>query len=80
MMNKICSMQLPTVEALTQDFDPQTSIEKILISKLAECSVRLARIQRVEDAMFDLASSEAAHPDLQSWNNQDWLVVANRRN
>jgi len=52
-----------TVEALTEDFDPQTSIEKILISKLAECSVRLARIQRVEDAMFDLASSEAAHPE-----------------
>ena len=24
-----------TVEALTQDFDPRTSIEKILISKLA---------------------------------------------
>ena len=52
-----------TAEALTRDFDPQTSIEKILISKLAECSVRLARIQRVEDAMFDLASSEAAHPE-----------------
>ena len=52
-----------TVEALSKDFDPQTSIEKILISKLAECSVRLARIQRVEDAMFDLASSEAAHPE-----------------
>jgi len=53
-----------TVEALSKDFDPQTSIEKILISKLAECSVRLARIQRVEDAMFNLASSEASHPDL----------------
>ena len=51
------------VEALTKDFDPKTSIEKILISKLAECSVRLTRIQRVEDAMFDLASSEATHPE-----------------
>jgi len=72
-------MQLPTVEALTQDFDPQTSIEKILISKLAECSVRLARIQRVEDAMFDLASSEASHPEnsIKSLNhNNDQLTQA----
>jgi len=50
-----------TVEAPTKDFVPQTSIKRILISKLAECSVGLARIQRVEDAMFDLASSEASH-------------------
>ena len=68
-----------TVEALTQDFDPRTSIEKILISKLAECSVRLARIQRVEDAMFDLASSEASHPEnsIKSLNhNNDQLTQA----
>ena len=51
-----------TVEALTHDFDPQSNIERMLISKLAECTVRLTRIQRVEDAMFDLASSEAGHP------------------
>jgi hypothetical protein len=51
-----------TVEAFNSDFDPQTSIEKVLISKIAECSVRLIRIQQVENAMFDLASSEAEHP------------------
>jgi len=69
-----------TVEALTIDFDPQTSIEQILISKLAECSVRLTRIQRVEDAMFDLASSEATHPEesirsLNHYNEQLTQVV-----
>ena len=52
-----------TVEAFNSDFNPQTSIEKILISKLAECSVRLMRIQQVENAMFDLASSEAGSPE-----------------
>ena len=50
-----------TVKTLIVDFDPKTSIEKVLISKLAECTVRLMRIQQVENAMFDLASSEAEH-------------------
>ena len=48
-----------TVKALMVDFIPETYIEKMLITKMAECSVRLMRIQKVEDAMFDLASSEA---------------------
>ena len=52
-----------TVEAFNNDFDPQTSIEKALIVKMAECSVRLMRIQNTENAMFDLASSEAGHPE-----------------
>ena len=52
-----------TVEAFNNDFDPQTSIEKVLIVKMAECTVRLMRIQNSENAMFDLASSEAAHPE-----------------
>ena len=64
-----------TLEELNQDFNPQSHIEKMLISKLAECTVRLSRMQRVEDAMFDLASSESAHPDLSiislSNNNED---------
>ena len=50
-----------TVEAFNNDFDPQTSIERVLISKMAECTVRLMRIQNRENAMFDLASSEAGH-------------------
>ena len=52
-----------TVEAFNNDFDPQTSIERVLISKMAECTVRLMRIQNRENAMFDLASSEAGHPE-----------------
>jgi len=48
-----------TIQALHKDFNPQTNIECLLISKLAECTVRLMRIQKVEDAMFDLASDEA---------------------
>ena len=48
---------------LVKDFDPQTHIEKMLISKLAECAVRIMRIQQVENAMFALAGSEAEHPD-----------------
>lgn len=51
------------IQALNQDFNPQSHIEAMLITKLAECTVRLTRIQRVEDAMFDLASSEAEHPE-----------------
>ena len=52
-----------TVKNLIVDFDPQTSIEKMLITKMAECSVRLMRIQNRENAMFDLTSSEAGHPE-----------------
>ena len=52
-----------TVKNLIVDFDPQTYIEKMLITKMAECSVRLMRIQNRESAMFDLASSEAGHPE-----------------
>ena len=52
-----------TVEAFNNDFDPQTSIEKALIVKMAECTVRLMRIQNSENAMFDLTSSEAGHPE-----------------
>jgi hypothetical protein len=52
-----------TVEAFSADFEPQSSIERVLISKLAECTVRLMRIQQTESAMFDLASSEAGHPE-----------------
>jgi len=52
-----------TVKNLIVDFDPQTYIEKILITKMAECSVRLMRIQNRENAMFDLTSSEAGHPE-----------------
>ena len=48
-----------TVKNLIVDFDPQSSIEKMLITKMAECSVRLMRIQNRENAMFDLASNEA---------------------
>ena len=48
------------VEAFMDDFDPQSYIEKVLIAKMAECTVRLMRIQNTENAMFDLASSEAA--------------------
>ena len=35
----------------------------MLITKMAECSVRLMRIQNRENAMFDLTSSEAGHPE-----------------
>ena len=52
-----------TVKALMVDFDPETYIEKVLITKMAECTVRLMRIQNTENAMFDLASSEAEHLD-----------------
>lgn len=66
-----------TVKNLIVDFEPQTSIEKILISKLAECTVRLMRIQQVENAMFDLASSEAGHPEesIKSINNNNEKLI-----
>jgi hypothetical protein len=68
-----------TVKNLIVDFEPQSSIENILISKMAECTVRLMRTQKVENAMFDLASSEAnslleAVKSLD--NNSDRLIPA----
>jgi len=62
-----------TVKALMVDFDPEAYIEKMLITKMAECSVRLLRIQNVESSMFDLANSEAEHPNeiVKSLNNGD---------
>jgi len=62
-----------TVKALMVDFDPKTYIEKMLVTKMAECSVRLLRIQNVESSMFDLANSEAEHPNeiVKSLNNGD---------
>jgi len=68
-----------TIQALNKDFNPQTNIECLLVSKLAECTVRLTRIQKVEDAMFDLASDEAdslleAVKSLD--NNSDRLIQA----
>ena len=68
-----------TVEAFNADFDPQTSIEKVLIVKMAECTVRLMRIQNRENAMFDLTSSEAGHPEesIKSLDNgSDRLIEA----
>jgi hypothetical protein len=52
-----------TVNAFNNDFDPQTSIEKVLIVKMAECTVRLMRIQNTENTMFDLTNSEADHQE-----------------
>ena len=71
------SLYSETVQNLIVDFEPQTSIEKILISKLAECTVRLMRIQQVENAMFDLASSEADHPEesIKSINNNNEKLI-----
>jgi len=68
-----------TVEAFMDDFDPQSYIEKVLISKMAECTVRLMRIQQIENSMFDLASSEAGHPEesIKSLDNtSDKLIKA----
>jgi len=48
-----------TVEALIVDFVPQSFIEKLLITKMADCSVRLIRIQNAENSLFDLATVEA---------------------
>ena len=61
--NKEQDLYNENIVELVKDFDPQTHIERMLISKLAECTVRLMRIQQVENALFDLASSEAEHPD-----------------
>jgi hypothetical protein len=62
-----------TVEALIVDFVPQSFIEKLLITKMAECSVRLIRIQNAENSLFDLATVEAEDPvkTLKSFGNED---------
>ena len=62
-----------TVKNLIVDFDPQSSIEKMLITKMAECSVRLMRIQNRENYMFDLATVKTEDPakTLKSFGNED---------
>jgi len=47
------------LDGFREDFDPKSSIEELLIAKLAECTVRLMRIGEVENALFDLANSES---------------------
>ena len=71
-----------TIKNLIVDFDPQTSIEKMLIIKMAECSVRLMRIQNRENAMFDLTSSEAgsAKESIKSLSNNDEEITQAVRN
>ena len=51
-----------TVEQLTHDFAPKSTIESLLISKLAECTVRLTRTQNVETALYELAQAQAENP------------------
>ncbi len=47
---------------LTEDFAPQSTIETLLIAKMAECMVRLARAQQVETALYELAQAQAENP------------------
>ena len=47
---------------LTDDFAPQSTIETLLIAKMAECTVRLARTQQVETALYELAQAQAENP------------------
>jgi hypothetical protein len=52
-----------SVKEFIVDHDPQSYTEKILINTMATCLVRLMRIQNTENAMFELAISEAGHPE-----------------
>jgi hypothetical protein len=47
---------------LTEDFAPQSTIETLLIAKMAECTARLARTQQVETALYELAQAQAENP------------------
>ena len=47
---------------LTEDFAPQSTIETLLIAKMAECTVRLTRTQNVETALYELAQAQANNP------------------
>ena len=71
-----------TVKNLIVDFDPQSSIENILISKMAECTVRLMRTQKVENSMFDLASSEVGSPEesIKSLSNGNEIIIQEAHN
>jgi len=51
------------LKALTDDFQPKSLIEHILIEKLADTKTRLDRFHNVEDALFNLAEEHADSPE-----------------
>ena len=50
------------LEFFTEDYKPQTYIERSLVAQLAECQTRLNRIHNAEDAMFALAREQSDNP------------------
>ena len=50
------------LELFTDDYKPQTYIERSLVAQLAECQTRLNRIHSAEDAMFALAREQSDNP------------------
>jgi hypothetical protein len=65
-----------TVESFSADFEPQSSIDRVLISKLTECTVRLMRIQQTESTMIDLAISEAGLNQIEELSGHSFRVCA----
>ena len=51
------------LEAFTEDFNPQSNIERVMVAQLAECKTRLARIHNAEDAMHQLACEQLDSPE-----------------
>ena len=50
------------LEMFTEDYQPQTYIERSMVAQLAESQTRLNRIHNAEDAMFSLAREQACNP------------------
>ena len=50
------------LEMFTEDYQPQTYIERSLVAQLAESQTRLNRIHNAEDAMFALAREQSDNP------------------
>ena len=49
--------------AYSEDFNPKTNMELMMVAQLAECKTRLNRVHNAEDALFELAREQLDHPD-----------------
>jgi len=51
------------LKELSADLKPQGFAQELMIARLADCTVRMNRTQRIEDALYSLAKSEATNPE-----------------
>jgi hypothetical protein len=52
-----------TLEALQDEYQPQTATENIMVERVAMLFQKMKRLQRIENTLFEVAKNEAAQSD-----------------